>query len=130
MPGVGKKADAVADRSGVPLLYNLACLYRSLPLPEGKAVRLSRISSIRHRHLAGRVPRAKRLGRSGRSEIPVQETCTQRRLIDRYDFKVPAPAPCRSGIPGAKQDRGGISKNAEMRLAIPKSSGMLKESAT
>ena len=31
MPGVGKKADAVADRSGVPLLYNLACLYRSLP---------------------------------------------------------------------------------------------------
>ena len=40
----GKKADAVADRSGVPLLYNLACLYRSLPLPEGKAVRLSRLS--------------------------------------------------------------------------------------
>ena len=32
MPGVGKKADAVADRSGVPLLYNHACLYRSLPL--------------------------------------------------------------------------------------------------
>ena len=31
MPGVGKKADAVADRSGVPLLYNHACLYRSLP---------------------------------------------------------------------------------------------------
>ena len=35
MPGVGKKADAVADRSGVPLLYNHACLYRSLP-PGGK----------------------------------------------------------------------------------------------
>ncbi|WP_419645689.1 hypothetical protein, partial [Victivallis vadensis] len=33
-----------ADRSGVPLLYNHACLYRSLPLPEGKAVRLSRLS--------------------------------------------------------------------------------------
>ena len=44
MPGVGKKADAVADRSGVPLLYNHACLYRSLPRPEGKAVRLSRLS--------------------------------------------------------------------------------------
>ena len=35
MPGVGKKADAVADRSGVPLLYNHACLYQSLP-PGGK----------------------------------------------------------------------------------------------
>ncbi|WP_419647328.1 hypothetical protein [Victivallis vadensis] len=43
MPGVGKKADAVADRSGVPRLYNHACLYRSLPHPEGKAKRLSRI---------------------------------------------------------------------------------------
>ena len=31
MPGVGKKADAVADRSGVPLGYNLACLCQSLP---------------------------------------------------------------------------------------------------
>ena len=41
MPGVGKKADAVADRSGVPLLYNLACLYRSLPHPEGKPFRFS-----------------------------------------------------------------------------------------
>ncbi|WP_165832932.1 hypothetical protein [Victivallis vadensis] len=41
--GVGKKADAVADRSGVPLLYNLACLYRSLPHPEGKPFRFSRI---------------------------------------------------------------------------------------
>ena len=36
MPGVGKKADAVADRSGVPLLYNHVCLYRSLPPPGGK----------------------------------------------------------------------------------------------
>ena len=36
MPGVGKKADAVADRSGVPLLYNHACLYRSLPPPGGE----------------------------------------------------------------------------------------------
>ena len=35
--------------------------------PEGKAVRLSRISSIRRRHLAGRVPRAKRLGRRRRN---------------------------------------------------------------
>ena len=35
MPGVGKKADAVADRSGVPFLYNHVCLYRSLP-PGGK----------------------------------------------------------------------------------------------
>ena len=31
MPGVGKKADAVADRSGVPLLYNLACLHQGSP---------------------------------------------------------------------------------------------------
>ena len=36
MPGVGKKADAVADRSGVPLLYNHACLYQSSPLLGGK----------------------------------------------------------------------------------------------
>ena len=43
VPGVGKKADAVADRSGVPLLYNHVSLYRSLPLLEGKAIRLSRI---------------------------------------------------------------------------------------
>ena len=64
MPGVGKKADAVADRSGVPLLYNHACLYRSLPLLEGKACRLSRLSSIRHRHLAGRGAGAKRPARS------------------------------------------------------------------
>ena len=41
VPGVGKKADAVADRSGVPLLYNHACLYRSLPHPEGKPFRFS-----------------------------------------------------------------------------------------
>ena len=39
----GKKADAVADRSGVLLLHNLACLYRSLPLPEGKPERFSRL---------------------------------------------------------------------------------------
>ena len=50
----GQKSRLCADRSGVPLLYNHACLYRSLPHPEGKAKRLSRISSIRHRHLAGR----------------------------------------------------------------------------
>ena len=37
------------------------------PPPEGKAFRLSRISSIRRRHLAGRVPRAKRLGRRRRN---------------------------------------------------------------
>ena len=34
-------------------------------------------SRTRRRHLAGRVPRAKRLGRSKRSEIPVQETYTR-----------------------------------------------------
>ena len=67
VPGVGKKADAVADRSGVPLLYNHACLHQGSPLPEGKAFRLSRLSSIRRRHLAGRVPRAKRLGRRRRN---------------------------------------------------------------
>ena len=39
----GKKADAVADRSGVLLLHNLACLYRSLPHPEGKPERFSRL---------------------------------------------------------------------------------------
>ena len=44
------------------------CLSPSgLPRPEGKAKRLSRLSSIRHRHLAGRVPRAKRLGRRRRN---------------------------------------------------------------
>ena len=64
MPGVGKKADAVADRSGVPLLYNHACLHQGSPHPEGKAKRLSRISSIRHRHLAGRGAGAKRPARS------------------------------------------------------------------
>ena len=31
VPGVGKKADAVADRSGVPLLYNHACLHQGSP---------------------------------------------------------------------------------------------------
>ena len=31
MPGVGKKADAVADRSGVPLLYNHASLHQGSP---------------------------------------------------------------------------------------------------
>ena len=35
VPGVGKKADAVADRSGVPLLYNLACLHQSSPIRRG-----------------------------------------------------------------------------------------------
>ena len=37
-------------------------------------------SRTRRRHLAGRVPRAKRLGRSERSEIPVQEICTWREI--------------------------------------------------
>ena len=45
-----------------------------------KPFRFSRLSSIRRRHLAGRVPRAKRLGRSERSEIPVQEICTWREI--------------------------------------------------
>ena len=35
MPGVGKKADAVADRSSVPLLYNLACLHQGSPARRG-----------------------------------------------------------------------------------------------
>ena len=38
-------------------------------------------SRTRRRHLAGRVPRAKRLGRSKRSKIPVQETCTRRSFV-------------------------------------------------
>ena len=76
-----EKSRLCADRSGVPLLYNHACLYRSLPHPEGKAKRLSRISSIRHRHLAGRGAGAKRPARSERSEIPVQETCTRHLLL-------------------------------------------------
>ena len=66
MPGVGKKADAVADRSGVPLLYNPACLHQSSP-PGGKGVSPFPDLSTRHRHLAGRVPRAKRLGRRRRN---------------------------------------------------------------
>ena len=36
MPGVGKKADAVADRSGVPLLYAPCLSLSELPLPGGK----------------------------------------------------------------------------------------------
>ena len=40
------------------------------PPPEGKPFRLSRLSSIRRRHLAGRVPRAKRLGRRRRNPGP------------------------------------------------------------
>ncbi|WP_302811835.1 hypothetical protein, partial [Victivallis vadensis] len=63
-------ADAVADRSGVPLLYNLACLYRSLPHPEGKPERFSRISSIRRRHLAGRGAGAKRPARCDQQRNP------------------------------------------------------------
>ena len=38
MPGVGKKADAVADRSGVPLLYAPYPSPSGLPLPGGKTV--------------------------------------------------------------------------------------------
>ena len=40
----GKKADAVADRSGVPLLYNHACRHQGSPHPEGKPFRFSRLS--------------------------------------------------------------------------------------
>ena len=57
-----------------------ARLHQGSPHPEGKPFRFSRLSSIRRRHLAGRVPRAKRLGRSERSEIPVQEICTWREI--------------------------------------------------
>ena len=76
----GKKADAVADRSGVPLLY-APCLSPS-GLPTTRRENRSGFpgSRTRRRHLAGRVPRAKRLGRSERSEIPVQETCTWREI--------------------------------------------------
>ena len=73
VPGVGKKADAVADRSGVPLLYNHACLHQGSPYPEGKAFRLSRLSYP--------APAPCRSGCRGeapcslpRSEIPVQES--------------------------------------------------------
>ena len=86
VPGVGKKADAVADRSGVPLLYNHACLYRSLP-PRRERRHAFPGSRTRRRHLAGRVPRAKRLGRSKRSEIPVQETCTRREVAFSVLFR-------------------------------------------
>ena len=36
VPGVGKKADAVADRSGVPLLYAPCLSLSELPPPGGK----------------------------------------------------------------------------------------------
>ena len=69
----------------MPLLYNHACLHQGSPHPEGKPERFSRLSSIRRRHLAGRVPRAKRLGRSERSEIPVQETYTRCNVLTPTD---------------------------------------------
>ena len=50
-------------RSGTTMPVSI----RAPPSSEGKAKRLSRISSIRRRHLAGRVPRAKRLGRRRRN---------------------------------------------------------------
>ena len=76
----GKKAGFAPTGAVCRSCTLLACFYRSLPSPEGKAVRLSRLSSIRHRHLAGRGAGAKRPARSERSEIPVQETCTWREI--------------------------------------------------
>ena len=57
------------------------------PPPGGKTVPVFPALSIRRRHLAGRVPRAKRLGRSERSEIPIQETCT-RRIFALYHLHI------------------------------------------
>ena len=40
----GQKSRLCADRSGVPLLYNHACFQPTLPNPEGKPERFSRLS--------------------------------------------------------------------------------------
>ena len=78
VPGVGKKADAVADRSGVPLLYNHACLH------QGSPTRRERRHAFPGSQVfgAGTLP----VGFQGRSalvakgEIPVQEICTWREI--------------------------------------------------
>ena len=82
----GKKAGFAPTEAVCRSGTRLPVHSRPSPHPEGKAFRLSRISSIRRRHLAGRVPRAKRLGRSERSEIPIQETCTRRLLLYGFDI--------------------------------------------
>ena len=77
MPGVGKKADAVADRSGVPLLY-APCL----SLPEPPPTRRENRSGFPGSQVfgTGTLP----VGFQGRSalvakgEIPIQETCMRR----------------------------------------------------
>ena len=76
MPGVGKKADAVADRSSVPLLYNLACLHQGSPARRGNRNGFPGSEVFG----TGTLP----VGFQGRSalvakgEIPVQETCMRR----------------------------------------------------
>ena len=79
VPGVGKKADAVADRSGVPLLY-APCL----SLPEPPPTRRENRSGFPGSQVfgTGTLP----VGFQGRSalvakgEIPVQEICTWREI--------------------------------------------------
>ena len=63
-----KRALRRPERCAAQVLASLSTV--EPPPPEGKAKRLSRISSIRHRHLAGRGAGAKRPARSERSEIP------------------------------------------------------------
>ncbi|WP_337746737.1 hypothetical protein, partial [Victivallis vadensis] len=79
VPGVGKKADAVADRSGVPLLY-APCL----SLPEPPPTRRENRNGFPGSQVfgTGTLP----VGFQGRSalvakgEIPVQEICTWREI--------------------------------------------------
>ena len=88
VPGVGKKAGAVADRSGVPLLYTLACLYRSLPH------RRERRNAFPGSQVfgTGTLP----VGFQGRSalvaegEIPVQEIYIRRYFSRQYGAWLPS----------------------------------------
>ena len=57
----------------MPLLYNPACLYRSLPLPEGKPERFSRLQVFG----AGTLP----VGFQGRSALVAEGEIPERRYF-------------------------------------------------
>ena len=66
----GQKSRLCADRSGVPLLYAPCLSPSGLPPSGGETGTVFPVLSTRRRHLAGRVPRAKRLGRRRRNPGP------------------------------------------------------------
>ena len=69
VPEARKKAGFVPTGAVCRSCTTMPVFLRAPP-PGGKTGTVFPALSIRHRHLAGRVPRAKRLGRSERSEIP------------------------------------------------------------